>query len=97
MTETALFNNTYICLPDGLGKTYIATNVILNYYLWFDEGHIFFLAGNNKEVDAKVESIFTTPIIKTNHFADLRREDLSDTRVRESAYLKKRIFILTPQ
>lgn len=64
MTETALFYNTFICLPTGLGKTLIATNVILNYYLWFEQGLIFFLAPNKPLVNQQVESLKSIPIIK---------------------------------
>lgn len=40
----ALTHNILVCLPTGLGKTFIATNVIYNYYRWFPQGKIFFLA-----------------------------------------------------
>jgi len=30
-----LFNNTLIVLPTGLGKTFIASVVMLNYSRWF--------------------------------------------------------------
>jgi len=40
----ALTHNILVCLPTGLGKTFIATNVIYNYYKWFPKGKIFFLA-----------------------------------------------------
>lgn len=34
MARTALFHNTLVCLPTGLGKTLIASVVMLNYYRW---------------------------------------------------------------
>lgn len=30
--QTCLFYNTLVCIPTGMGKTFIATNIILNYY-----------------------------------------------------------------
>jgi hypothetical protein len=38
ISEQALFNNTLVCLPTGLGKTLIASVVIYNYYRWFPKG-----------------------------------------------------------
>ena len=34
----ALFLNTLVCLPTGLGKTLIAAVVMYNYYRWFPTG-----------------------------------------------------------
>jgi len=38
MVQSCLFYNSLICLPTGLGKTFIALNVILNFYKWFIKG-----------------------------------------------------------
>lgn len=35
--RTALFNNTLVCLPTGLGKTLIAAVVMHNFTRWFPE------------------------------------------------------------
>lgn len=42
MVEKALFTNTLIALPTGLGKTFIAAVVMYNYFRWFPEGNILF-------------------------------------------------------
>ena len=44
MTQTALFHNTLVSLPTGLGKTLIASVVLYNYYRWFPTGKVIFLA-----------------------------------------------------
>ena len=44
MTQTALFHNTLVSLPTGLGKTLIAAVVMYNYYRWFPTGKVIFMA-----------------------------------------------------
>lgn len=39
ITKTALFSNTLVALPTGLGKTLIAAVVMYNYFRWFPEGN----------------------------------------------------------
>ncbi|CAI5463767.1 unnamed protein product [Closterium sp. Yama58-4] len=38
IAEAALFANTLVCLPTGVGKTLIAAVVMANYYRWFPYG-----------------------------------------------------------
>ncbi|KAH9757858.1 DEAD-box ATP-dependent RNA helicase FANCM [Citrus sinensis] len=38
ITKTALFSNTLVALPTGLGKTLIAAVVIYNFFRWFPDG-----------------------------------------------------------
>ena len=38
ITKTALFSNTLVALPTGLGKTLIAAVVMYNYFRWFPQG-----------------------------------------------------------
>lgn len=40
ITEQALYNNTLVCLPTGLGKTFIAAVIMHNFYRWFPDGSI---------------------------------------------------------
>ena len=44
MAQTALFHNTLVSLPTGLGKTLIAAVVLYNYYRWFPTGKVIFMA-----------------------------------------------------
>ena len=37
MVEQALLHNTLVCLPTGLGKTFIAAVVMYNFFRWFPE------------------------------------------------------------
>lgn len=37
IVERALLHNTLVCLPTGLGKTFIAAVVMYNFFRWFPE------------------------------------------------------------
>lgn len=41
IAKVALFSNTLVALPTGLGKTLIAAVVMYNYFRWFPEGELF--------------------------------------------------------
>lgn len=41
IVKTALFSNTLVSLPTGLGKTLIAAVVMYNYFRWFPAGMIY--------------------------------------------------------
>jgi Fanconi anemia group M protein len=43
ITKTALFSNTLVALPTGLGKTLIAAVVMYNYFRWFPQGRRIFI------------------------------------------------------
>lgn len=40
ITQMALFSNTLVVLPTGLGKTLIAAVVMYNYFRWFPNGKV---------------------------------------------------------
>ncbi|XP_014676575.1 PREDICTED: Fanconi anemia group M protein homolog [Priapulus caudatus] len=44
IVQAALFNNTLVVLPTGLGKTFIAAVIMYNYYRWYPQGKIVFMA-----------------------------------------------------
>ncbi|NXD30352.1 FANCM protein, partial [Spelaeornis formosus] len=41
MARAALLANTLVCLPTGLGKTFVAAVVMYNFYRWFPSGKLF--------------------------------------------------------
>ncbi|KAH9625993.1 hypothetical protein KSS87_022932 [Heliosperma pusillum] len=56
ISETALFSNTLVVLPTGLGKTLIAAVVMYNYFRWFPEGKIVFAAPSRPLVMQQIEA-----------------------------------------
>ncbi|NXK42999.1 FANCM protein, partial [Piprites chloris] len=42
MAGAALLANTLVCLPTGLGKTFVAAVVMYNFYRWFPSGKMLF-------------------------------------------------------
>lgn len=43
ISRSCLFTNVLVCLPTGLGKTFIASVVIYNFYRWFPRSKIIFM------------------------------------------------------
>lgn len=44
IVRSCLFDNTLVSLPTGLGKTFIAAVVMYNFYRWYPQGKIVFMA-----------------------------------------------------
>lgn len=95
IVETCLFYNTLVCLPTGLGKTYIATNVIYNYYQWFPRGKIFFLAPTKPLVTQQLASLGAIKGIDFDEVCELTGG--LPVKKRNDLYDSKRIFFMTPQ
>lgn len=95
IVETALFNNTLVCLPTGLGKTLIAAVVMYNYYHWFPEGQVIFMAPTKPLVSQQIEachSIVGIPERDTAHlFGAISPEN------REQYWRDRRVVFCTPQ
>lgn len=43
ISKAALFKNTLVVLPTGLGKTFIASVIIYNIFRWFPKSKIIFM------------------------------------------------------
>lgn len=93
--ETCLFYNTFVSLPTGLGKTFIAVNVILNYYKWFPTGKMFFLAPTRPLVFQQKEALECITSIRIEDICQLNGQ--IGAKKRQKFYQEKRIFFLTPQ
>nr|GMD66515.1 DEAD-box ATP-dependent RNA helicase FANCM isoform X1 [Ipomoea batatas] len=95
ITRTALFSNTLVALPTGLGKTFIAAVVMYNYFRWFPEGKIVFAAPSRPLVMQQIEACHNIVDIPQEYTIDLTGQT-NPTR-RASLWKEKRVFFVTPQ
>jgi ERCC4-related helicase len=94
--RTSLFSNTVVTLPTGLGKTFIASTVIFNYFRWFEDGMIFFLAPTKPLVSQQTEAFaHVISEVPLDSIIELTGNQNKDKR--RKAYLTKRVFFMTPQ
>ncbi|NXN56250.1 FANCM protein, partial [Rynchops niger] len=56
MARASLLANTLVCLPTGLGKTFVAAVVMYNFYRWFPSGKVLFLAPTKPLVAQQMEA-----------------------------------------
>lgn len=95
ISRTALFSNTLVALPTGLGKTFIAAVVMYNYFRWFPEGKIVFAAPSRPLVLQQIEACHNIGGIPQEWAIDLTGQT-SPTR-RAYHWKSKRVFFVTPQ
>ncbi|KAH9487144.1 ATP-dependent DNA helicase mph1 [Psilocybe cubensis] len=95
IVKNSLFENTLVALPTGLGKTFIAGVVMLNYYRWFPDGKIIFVAPTKPLVTQQIEACHDTCGIPNIDSAELNGEVPAATRARY--WREKRVFFMTPQ
>ena len=94
----ALDTNSLVCLPTGLGKTLIAAVVMYNFYRWFPQGKVVFLAPTRPLVDqqkAACSNICGIPTEDTCTMMGSTKKDESGTR--RTFWRTKRVFFCTPQ
>ncbi|XP_073782912.1 Fanconi anemia group M protein isoform X4 [Danio rerio] len=93
--EAALLQNTLVCLPTGLGKTFIASVLMYNYYRWFPAGKIVFMAPTKPLVAQQIEACYRVMGIPQEHTAELTGSTAAPQR--RSLWSSRRVFFLTPQ
>ncbi|KAI7816581.1 P-loop containing nucleoside triphosphate hydrolase protein, partial [Gamsiella multidivaricata] len=91
----ALFTNTLVSLPTGLGKTFIAAVVMLNYFRWFPESKIIFMAPTRPLVNQQIEACFHICGIPQEDTAEMTGQQNSE--LRKEMWLSKRVIFCTPQ
>ncbi|KAJ7275284.1 hypothetical protein B0H12DRAFT_1086574 [Mycena haematopus] len=95
IVKHCLFDNTIVALPTGLGKTFIAGVVMLNFYRWFPEGKVVFVAPTKPLVAQQIEASHKTCGIPGSDAIELTGQNSPSLRAR--AWKEKRVFYMTPQ
>ncbi|GLV39645.1 Fanconi anemia group M helicase [Carabus blaptoides fortunei] len=95
ITEKALYENTMVCLPTGLGKTFIAAVVMYNFYRWYPMGKIIFMAPTKPLVAQQLDACYNIMAIPNNVTAEIT--GTKDIGARECIWKEKRVFFITPQ
>ncbi|KAJ7071266.1 P-loop containing nucleoside triphosphate hydrolase protein [Mycena amicta] len=95
IVKHCLFDNTIVALPTGLGKTFVAGVVMLNYYRWFPDGKVVFVAPTKPLVSQQIEACHKTCGIPGSDAIELTGENPVAMRAR--SWKDKRVFYMTPQ
>eukprot|EP00258_Populus_trichocarpa_P023752 XP_024439771.1 DEAD-box ATP-dependent RNA helicase FANCM isoform X5 [Populus trichocarpa] len=108
ITKTALFTNTLVALPTGLGKTLIAAVVMYNYFRWFPDdlmegyglgkkssGKIVFAAPSRPLVMQQIEACHNIVGIPQEWTIDMTGQVCPTKRA--CFWKTKRVFFVTPQ
>lgn len=94
IVRRALFENTLCAIPTGMGKTFIASTVMLNFFRWSKKGKVIFMAPTRPLVAQQIKACLGITGIPNNSTAIL----LDKTRrKRETIWDEKRVFFATPQ
>ncbi|CAE6524443.1 unnamed protein product [Rhizoctonia solani] len=91
----SLFDNTLVSLPTGLGKTFIAGSVMLNFYNWFPTGKVVFVAPTKPLVAQQIEACHESCGIPGRDAIELT--GTVNKNLRRRAWEERRVFYMTPQ
>ncbi|KAK4128232.1 P-loop containing nucleoside triphosphate hydrolase protein [Parathielavia appendiculata] len=95
IVKNGLFNNTLVALPTGLGKTFIAATVMLNYFRWTKRAKIVFVAPTKPLATQQVQACLSIAGIPRSQATLLTGE--TPPVLREGEWESKRLFFMTPQ
>lgn len=71
MVHTSLLHNTLVCLPTGLGKTFIGAVLMYNFYRWYPSAKIVFMAPTKPLVAQQIEACFRVMGIPQEHMVEM--------------------------
>ena len=95
IVKNGLFNNLLVALPTGLGKTFIAATIMLNFFRWTKDAQVVFVAPTKPLVAQQVEACFNIVGIPRSATTMLTGEQVPALRAEE--WEDKRVFFMTPQ
>ncbi|CAI5743552.1 unnamed protein product [Peronospora destructor] len=95
IAEKALFHNTLVSLPTGLGKTLVAAVVMYNFYRWFPTGKIVFMAPTKPLVAQQIKACHEIMGIPLSDTAELQGN--VPPAMRRMLWNSRRVFFCTPQ
>jgi ERCC4-related helicase len=95
IVQRGLFNNLLVALPTGLGKTFIAATIMLNWFRWTTEAQIVFVAPTKPLVAQQIEACFNIAGIPRSYTTMLTGGVPPALRAEE--WKDKRVFFMTPQ
>jgi len=95
IVKHGLFNNLLVALPTGLGKTFIAATIMLNFFRWTKDAKIVFVAPTKPLVAQQVDACFNIVGIPKSQTTMLTGEQVP--ALRRDEWLSKRVFFMTPQ
>ncbi len=71
VVRESLYKNTLVVLPTGLGKTFIAAVVMYNFYRWYPQGKVIFMAPTKPLVAQQIEACYNIMGIPQNDTAEM--------------------------
>ncbi|RAL12109.1 3'-5' DNA helicase [Aspergillus homomorphus CBS 101889] len=95
IAQKGLFHNLLVALPTGLGKTFIAATIMLNWLRWTQEAQIIFVAPTKPLVAQQIDACFQIAGIPRSQTTMLTGEAAPGIRAEE--WKTKRVFFMTPQ
>lgn len=90
-----LYHNMLVALPTGLGKTFIAATIMLNWFRWTVDAQIVFVAPTKPLVSQQVKACFDIAGIPRSATTMLTGGISPGLRAEE--WQCKRVFFMTPQ
>ncbi|KAM7222233.1 hypothetical protein V8F06_002260 [Rhypophila decipiens] len=95
IVKHGLFNNTLVALPTGLGKTFIAATVMLNFIRWTKTAKVVFVAPTKPLASQQVQACLSIAGVPRSQATLLTGE--TPPVLREGEWASKRVFFMTPQ
>ena len=95
IVKNGLYHNTLVALPTGLGKTFIAATIILNFLRWTKTAKVVFVAPTKPLASQQVQACLSVAGIPRSQATLLTGE--TPPVLREDEWESRRLFFMTPQ